>query len=82
MFEPWNWMISTGNYIDEMEADMKNVKSTIKNTEIRLEVAMVVAGIIIAVGIWRRNLRTAYKNPKTCGPYGSGRFVVECGYSQ
>ncbi len=49
MFEPWNWMISTGNYIDEMEADMKNVKSTIKNTEIRLEVAMVVAGIIIAV---------------------------------
>ncbi len=49
MFEPWNWMISTGNYIDEMEGDMKNVKSTIKNTEIRLEVAMVVAGIIIAV---------------------------------
>lgn len=49
MFEPWNWMISTGNYIDEMEADMKNVKSTIKNTEIRLEVAMVVAGIIIAI---------------------------------
>ena len=42
-------MISTGNYIDEMEAVMKNVKSTIKNTEIRLEVAMVVAGIIIAV---------------------------------
>ena len=28
MFEPWNWMISTGNYIDEMEADMKNVKSS------------------------------------------------------
>ncbi len=49
MFEPWNWMISTGNYIDEMEADMKNVKATIKNTEIRLEVAMVVAGIIIAI---------------------------------
>ncbi len=49
MFEPWNWMISTGNYIDEMEADMKNIKATIKNTEIRLEVAMVVAGIIIAI---------------------------------
>lgn len=49
MFEPWNWMISTGNYIDEMEADMKNVKATIKNTEIRLEAAMVVAGIIIAI---------------------------------
>lgn len=49
MFEPWNWMISTGNYIDDMEADMSNVKTLIKKTEIRLEVSMVVAGIVIAI---------------------------------
>lgn len=49
MFEPWNWMISTGNYIDEMEADMANIKTAIKKTEIRLEVAMVVSGIVIAI---------------------------------
>ena len=49
MFTPWNWMISTGNYVDEMEADMESVKAGIKKTETQLEIAMDVAAIIIAV---------------------------------
>ncbi len=49
MFEPWNWMISTGNYIDDMEADMESVKSAIDKTGSRMEVVMVAAGIVIAV---------------------------------
>lgn len=49
IFEPWGWMVSTGNYTDDMEADMAKVKNAIKKTEIRLESVMIVVGIIIAV---------------------------------
>lgn len=49
IFEPWGWMVSTGNYTDDMEADMANVKDAIKNTETRLEIVMIAAGIVIAI---------------------------------
>ncbi len=49
MFEPWNWMISTGNYVDDMEADMESVKAAIDKTGRQMEITMVVAGIVIAV---------------------------------
>lgn len=49
MFTPWNWMISTGNYIDEMEADMANVKAVIRRTETQLEIEMIAAAVVIAV---------------------------------
>ncbi len=48
MFEPWSWMISTGNYIDDMEADMESVKAAIDKTGRQMEITMVVAGIVIA----------------------------------
>lgn len=30
MFEPWGWVVSTGNYVDDMEAEMEQVKSGIQ----------------------------------------------------
>ena len=48
LFEPWSWMISTGNYIDDMEADMESVKAAIDKTGRQMEITMVVAGIVIA----------------------------------
>lgn len=30
-FEPWGWAVSTGNYVDDMEAEMTSVKDTITN---------------------------------------------------
>ncbi|MCI9539603.1 MAG: methyl-accepting chemotaxis protein [Lachnospiraceae bacterium] len=27
LFEPWGWIVSTGNYIDDMQIDMKEVKA-------------------------------------------------------
>ena len=30
-FEPWGWAVSTGNYVDDMEAEMVSVKETITN---------------------------------------------------
>lgn len=29
MFEPWGWAVSTGNYVDDMRADMKDVEQSI-----------------------------------------------------
>ncbi len=29
MFEPWGWAVSTGNYVDDMRADMKGVETSI-----------------------------------------------------
>ncbi|MDE6875114.1 MAG: methyl-accepting chemotaxis protein [Lachnospiraceae bacterium] len=29
LFEPWNWIVSTGNYIDEMQAEMEEVHQAI-----------------------------------------------------
>lgn len=49
MFEPWGWAISTGNYVDDMEADMQSAKATIHQQENTLIIALVVIGLIIAV---------------------------------
>lgn len=49
MFEPWGWAISTGNYVDDMEATMQNSKSSIQKKENSLIIAIVVIGVIIGV---------------------------------
>lgn len=32
IFEPWGWVVSTGNYIDDIEANMEIVKADIQST--------------------------------------------------
>ena len=49
MFEPWGWAISTGNYVDDMEADMQSAKATIHQQENTLIIALIVIDLIIAV---------------------------------
>lgn len=49
MFEPWNWMISTGNYTDDMDAAMEHVKASIKSAEVRMETIMVVLAVVVAI---------------------------------
>lgn len=36
IFEPWGWIVSTGNYIDDMRADMQNMEKQLNNVYIRL----------------------------------------------
>jgi len=48
MFEPWGWAISTGNYVDDMEAAMESSKSAIQKKETTLIIAIVAIGIVIA----------------------------------
>lgn len=32
IFEPWGWVVSTGNYIDDMQVEMKSVQKDLSNT--------------------------------------------------
>ncbi len=32
IFEPWGWMVSTGNYIDDMQADMGEIKGALDDS--------------------------------------------------
>lgn len=36
LFEPWGWTVSTGNYIDDIEAERMNLQSNLKSTYDRL----------------------------------------------
>lgn len=49
IFEPWGWMISTGNYTDDMAADMETVKNAIKKSEANMQIIMVIFALVIAV---------------------------------
>lgn len=49
IFEPWGWMISTGNYTDDMVADMETVKNAIKKSEANMQIIMVIFALVIAV---------------------------------
>lgn len=46
IFEPWGWVVSTGNYVDDMEKDMAEVKAYLQksydNALLRVDVVFVV----------------------------------------
>ena len=48
IFEPWGWMISTGNYTDDIAADMENVKNSIKQSETKMQLIMIIFAIVVA----------------------------------
>ncbi len=54
IYEPWGWVISTGNYIDDMEADKNDMKKTIdneyQNSLLRTDVVFVIV-ILIALAV-------------------------------
>ena len=49
MFEPWGWAVSTGNYVDEMNDEMKGVKDTLTGLENSLSRRVNLLYIIVAV---------------------------------
>ncbi len=54
IFEPWGWIVSTGNYVDDMEADMAEVKDYLKKAYdsalLRVDIVFVVV-IALALGL-------------------------------
>ncbi len=65
LFEPWNWIVSTGNYIDEMQQEMEEVNVKIKeqfNHFLTLIISITVVLIALSFVI-ARILGTSICNP-------------------
>lgn len=52
LFEPWGWVVTTGNYVDDMDLEMSEVKSTISSmyySMLTVIIIVVVALILITI---------------------------------
>lgn len=49
LFEPWGWVVSTGNYVDDMQAEMVQVKETIQGRFVSLCKIIIVVAVVMAV---------------------------------
>lgn len=51
-FQPWGWVVTTGNYVDDMEVEMSSVKTEISSNFSTMVVAIViVAAVLILISI-------------------------------
>ncbi len=49
MFEPWGWVITTGNYTDDMDAEMVDVKNEISASYNKMEFIIAGVGVLVIV---------------------------------
>lgn len=49
IFKPWGWVVSTGNYVDDMQAEMASVENSISSSFVALCVVIAVVAVIMAV---------------------------------
>lgn len=84
IFEPWGWVVSTGNYIDDIQADMAGVKKDLKDTYDRLLirvdivfVVVVIFTIIIALLYSKRIVTPLWKIQEFAGRISKGDMTSE-----
>ena len=49
IFKPWNWVVSTGNYVDDMQIEMGAVEKDIQSRFVNLCVIIIVVSILMIV---------------------------------
>ena len=49
MFEPWGWAVSTGNYVDDMQAEMSQIQTEVQDKFETLCIMIVVVALIMSV---------------------------------
>lgn len=49
LFEPWDWAISTGNYVDDMDVEMTDVRSAISDDFYRMCAIMIACGVVMII---------------------------------
>lgn len=49
IFKPWGWVVSTGNYVDDMQTEMQAVKNSINTRFIRLCIVIAIVAVAMAV---------------------------------
>lgn len=79
IFEPWGWVVSTGNYIDDIQVDMAGVKKDLDDTYDRLLlrvdlvfVVVVIFTIIIALLFSKRIVTPLWKIQEFAGRISQG----------
>lgn len=79
IFEPWGWVVSTGNYIDDIQSDMEGVKKDLKDTYDRLVIrvdivfiGVVIFAIIIALLFSKRIVTPLQKIQEFAGRISQG----------
>lgn len=56
IFEPWGWMISTGNYTDDMQAEMASTEKSLRNTTVRTVISLyIILAICLVFSIFFSN---------------------------
>ena len=48
-FEPWGWVVTTGNYVDDMEAEMSEVKGQIRDNFSSMVMMIVAVAVILLI---------------------------------
>lgn len=48
-FEPWGWIVTTGNYVDDMEAEMSEVKGQIRDNFSSMVMMIVAVAVILLI---------------------------------
>lgn len=49
IFEPWGWVVSTGNYVDDMSLEMSQVENRIQSQFVKMCILVVVSVVIMLV---------------------------------
>lgn len=65
IFEPWGWVISTGNYVDDMNAEMLVVRTDIQQEFQRL---CITVGIVAVVMLFLTFVISRYYGTVICNP--------------
>lgn len=51
LFEPWGWIVSTGNYVDDMQKEMRSTKSQLNSYSAKLQRSIFIIFFIIIIAI-------------------------------
>jgi len=71
MFEPWQWVVTTGNYIDDMQAEMKSTEKSLEQSFFGMIVIFIVLGILLIMAgtlfsaLFGKRIVTAIKRVET-----------------
>ena len=52
IFEPWGWVVSTGNYVDDMEVDKANVLAQIASSRVKMLTVICVLVTIMMIAVF------------------------------
>lgn len=48
IFTPWNWVVSTGNYTDDMQAEIEASSDTVQSTRNQMFIMLIISALVIA----------------------------------